>query len=123
MRYGAEIALAQSQQHRAVHLRIAADPIVNAGMERRAVAIAPGLRRLVPVRPEHRVAAPVLLLARQEVTAFEDQDALARRGQAVGERAAAGAAADDDDVVLVMRHGRSPGLRARARSERCSVRD
>ena len=112
MRDSAEIALAQSQQYRAVHLRIAADPIVNAGMERLAVAVVPGLRRLVPVRAEHRFAAPILRLARQEVAAFEDQDALAGRGQAIGERAAAGAAADDDDIVLVMRHGRSPGFAA-----------
>ena len=74
--------------------------------------VVPGFRRLVPVRAEHRLAAPILLLARQEIAAFEDQDAFAGRGQAMGERAAAGAAADDDDVVTVMRHGLLSGFAA-----------
>ena len=84
----AEIALAQSQQDRTVHLRVAADPVVNTGMEWPADAVAPGLRSLIPVRVEHRVATPILLLTRQEVAAFEDQDALTGRRQMVGERAA-----------------------------------
>ena len=44
---------------------------------------------------------PVVLLARQERTAFEDEDALAARGESMQQRPAARAGADDDDVVVV----------------------
>ena len=64
-----------------------------------------------------RARVPVVLLARDVVAALENQDALARGRQAIGQRSAAGAGADDDDVVV--------GRRAHAavapcsRSERC----
>ena len=44
---------------------------------------------------------PVVHLPRQEVAPLEQQDALARRRERVGQRAAAGAGADDDDVVVL----------------------
>src|SRR6516162_10487859 len=101
MRQFAKIAFPQAQQHGAVHLGIAADPVMDARLERLAVLVMPSLARLVAVLGEHGLRAPVFPLARQVIAAFEDQDALARRGQAVSKRAAAGAAADDDHVVTL----------------------
>ena len=116
-----EIALAQPQQHRAVHLGIAADPIVDAGMERLAVFVVPGLVRLVAFAGEYRFAAPVLPLARQIIAAFEDQDPLAGGGEAVREGSASGAAADDDDVVTISAHDLPPWPASRrSRSGKCS---
>ena len=65
------------------------------------LGVVPGVRRDVAVVDEHVLRRPVLRLARQPVAALEQQDALARRGEAVHERAAAGAAADDDHVVAI----------------------
>ena len=116
-----EIALAQPQQHRAVHFRIAADPVVYAGMERLAVFIVPGLVRLIAFAGEDRFAAPVLPFARQIVAALEDQDALAGGGEPVGEGAAPSAAADDDDVITISAHDQPPWPASpRSRSGRCS---
>src|SRR6516164_898016 len=121
MRQFAEIAFAQAQQDGAVHLGVAADPVMDARVERLAVLVMPGLTRLVAVLGEHGVRTPVFSLARQVIAAFEDQDALARWGEPVGERAAAGAAADDDYVVTLSGHGRPPRVaQPRTRSGKCS---
>src|SRR5215831_5858574 len=120
MRQFAEIAFAQAQQDGAVHLGIAADPVMDARLERLAVLVMPGLARLVAVLGEHGLRTPVFPLARQVIAAFEDQDALARRGELMGERAA-GAAADDDHVVTLNGHGRPPRVvQPRSRSGKCS---
>src|SRR6516225_5447766 len=74
---------------------------MDAGLERLAVLVVPGLLCLIAVLGEHRIGAPVFPLARQVAAALDDQDALARRCQPVGERAAAG----DDDVVAIGAHG------------------
>src|SRR6516225_8917492 len=105
MRQFAEIAFAPAQQDGAVHLGVAADPIVDAWLERLAVLVMPGLARLVAVLGEHGLRTPVFPLTRQVIAAFEDQDALARRGEAISKRAAAGAAADDDHIVRLNGHG------------------
>jgi hypothetical protein len=70
-------------------------------LERRAVLVDPLLAGEVALLAEDLGGVPVLLLARQVAAALEHQDALARRGEAMGERAAPGAGADDDDVVVV----------------------
>src|SRR6516164_3636364 len=58
-----EILLAQPQQYRPIHLGIAADPVMNAGTERAALLVAPGLARLVAFLAEHRLGIPILPLA------------------------------------------------------------
>jgi hypothetical protein len=97
----AEIPLAHAQQHGAIELRVAADEVVDAGVERAAILVVPGLRRLVAIGDEHRLAVPVLPLARQEIAALQQQDARAGRREGVRKRAAARAGSNDDDVVAV----------------------
>ena len=58
-------------------------------MELVAVPVEPELRRAVRALDEHGGGVPVVALARQVVAAFEQQDSLAGRSDAVGERAAA----------------------------------
>src|SRR6516165_783954 len=100
-----KIPLAHTQQYSTVHLGVATDPVMNAGMERATVLVVPGLACLVALFAEDRFRIPILALARQVAAALDDHDALARGSQPVGERAAAGAAADDDDVVAIGAHG------------------
>src|SRR6266700_729008 len=90
---------------------------MDAGMKRLAVLVAPGLVRLVALAGEDGLAAPVLPLARQIVAPLEDQDALARWREPVGERAASGTASDDDDIVTISAHDLPPW---RTRSGRCN---
>src|SRR5947209_14238742 len=90
----------RSRSSGAVHLRVAADVVVDPGMELAAVGAVPGLACLVAALDEDGVGAPVLELAREPVAALEQQDALAGRGELVHERAAARAGADHDDVVI-----------------------
>ena len=104
----AKIPLTQPQQHRAVHLRVAADPVMDAGVERLAVLVVPGLSCLVSVLGKDCFGVPIFPFTRQVATAFQDQDALPRRGEAMRECAAAGAASDDDDVVMFSGHGAPP---------------
>ena len=78
-----------------------------AGTACRCVVV-PRVRRDVAVVDEDVLREPVLRLARQPVAALEQQDALARRGEVAGQRAAAGAGADDDHVVaVIMRYSSS----------------
>ena len=111
----AEVALAQAEQGGAVDFRVAADIVVQAGVERLAGAAEPGLLRLIGAVDEDGLGVPVGAGARQVVAALEHQDALAGRGEIVGEGGATGPAADDDDVVMVIWHrcvpfrGQRPG--------------
>src|SRR4051794_15874532 len=70
------------------------------GREAMAVLVEPLLVGQVAALEEALVRVPVLGLAGQVAAAFQQQDPLAARREAVGERAAAGARADDDDVVV-----------------------
>src|SRR6266851_5935900 len=116
-----KIALAQPQQHRAVHLGVAPDPVMDPGMERFSLLVVPGLACLVALAGEDRFGAPVFRLPRQVVATLQDQNALPRWGEPVGEGAAAGAAADDDDVVTISAHDLPPWPASRrSRSGRCS---
>ena len=99
----AEVVLAQAIERRAVELRRAADAVVHLRLERVAVVVVPGVGRDVAAVDEDVGGRPVLRLARQPVAALEQEDALARRGQAVHERSAARTAADHDDVVVAHR--------------------
>src|SRR5215467_4165006 len=107
----AEVVLAQPEEDRTVELRLPADVVVLAGVELLPVLVDPLLVSLVARAGDHLAAVPVLGLAANVIAALEDQDAEARRGEAVGERAAACAAADDDHVVVVV-HGVPPQTRA-----------
>jgi hypothetical protein len=71
---------------------------VHLRLERLAAAVVPGIRRDVAVLDEDRGGVPIGGFALQPVATLQQQDALARRCELFGKRAAAGAAADDDNV-------------------------
>jgi hypothetical protein len=98
-----EVALAKAEHRRAVELGLAADVVVDPGLEALAALVVPGLLGNVAVLDEDLVRVPVLDLAGQPAASLEDQDPLPRRRQVPGEGAAAGAAADDDDVEVQVR--------------------
>src|ERR687896_173367 len=101
----AEVALAQAEEDGAVDLRLAADIVVLAGVERLPVLVEPGLVRLVLVADEHRAAVPVVGLAPQVVAAPQNQKALSGRPQSVPDRPAPGPRPDDDDLVVPAHDG------------------
>ena len=96
-----EIALAQPEQCRPVHLRIAADIIMELRREILALGVRPCFVCLVATIDEHRFRVPIGFLARQIIAALEDQNALAGGRDALGERCASGAAADHDQIIMV----------------------
>ena len=103
----AEVLLAQTVQGRTVHLRGAADEVVNLRLEWLAVGVVPDIRRDVAVVDEDGLRVPVQRFTFQPVAALENQDALPGRREMARQRAASRAAADDDDVV-VLRHETPP---------------
>ena len=83
----AEVALAEPEEDRAVELRLAADVVVLAGMERLSRPCRTTSRCVLYVLfDEDGAAVPVLGLAAQVVAALEQQDPLARSARA-GRRA------------------------------------
>ncbi len=97
----AEVLGPQPVQRGAVELGGAADEVVHLGLERLPVGVVPGVpRHVLPVH-EDGAGIPVVHLAGQEVTPFEQQDPLAGRGQRAGQRAAARAGAYDDHVIVL----------------------
>jgi hypothetical protein len=115
-----EVALAQTEEDGPVDLRVTADEVLRVWAEALAVLVDPTLLRDVAIVAEDLLRIPVLGLARQVAAALEEEDALAGRGQPVGERAAAGAGSDDDHVVVLghvesslLRRGRSGMSRRR----------
>src|SRR6516162_48748 len=104
-----EVLLAQTKQRCAVKLGIAANVIMDTGLERLAVLAVPGLLCFVFRFEKDRRSVPILLLARQEIAALQYEDSLARGRQSIGERTASRAGADDDDVVSVGGHDLLPG--------------
>src|SRR5262249_37176114 len=104
----------------AVKLRVSADIVVGVRVQLVAVPVAPDLARVVLRVDVHGARAPVVLLARHEVAALEEEDALAGVRQRERERAAAGPGADDDDVVGVHAAGTGRGARCYARRRRAS---
>ena len=101
-----EILASQPDQRRAVDLGIAADVIVQAGMEGLAALVVPGLVRLVLAVDEDGLGIPIVRLAFEKVAALQHEDAFARGGEAARQRSPAGAAADHDHIIMVGRHGR-----------------
>src|SRR5204862_3444677 len=100
-----EVLLAQPEQGGAEKLRVATHVVVGVRMERCAVLVVPLFLCRVPALDVHGARAPVVLFPPNVVTAFEQEDPLARRREVVSKRPAARARADDDHVV--MRHAAS----------------
>lgn len=72
------------------------------GGEGVAVAIEVWAAVAVPVLTPYRNGAPVLLLAGEELAAFQQQHAFAGGAEGLEHRSASRARPDDDDVVVVL---------------------
>ena len=99
-----EVLRSQPVQGGAVELGRPAHEIVDLRLERRPVAVVPGVGRDVLPVDEHRVGIPVVHLSRQKVAPLEEQDPLPGWRQGVGQGSAPGTGPDDDHVVVVS-HG------------------
>jgi len=95
-----EISLAQTKQRRAVQLRHPADVMIRTRLELLAVFIAPQALRHIAAVDEDFLGTPVFRLPFQPAAPFDQQNALARRRESMGQRTAARARADDDDVIV-----------------------
>src|SRR6266699_1255175 len=98
----AEVFFAQAEQCRAVELRVAADKIVRVRMQLFAINVARRFFRVVPGFQGDCARAPVVLLARHVIAAFEQKNLLTGGREFVSERAATRARADNDYVVLIV---------------------
>src|SRR5258708_23673001 len=97
----AEILPAQAKQRRAVHLGIAAHPIVDPGMERAAILAVPGLFRLILCVEEDGGGIPIFSFTRQKGAAFQKQDPLAARREPMRERTSPRTRPDADNAVTL----------------------
>src|SRR3954453_10865314 len=93
-----EVALAKAEENPAVDLGAAADEVLRVRSERVPMPVVPALRGDVSLASEHLPGVPVLGLARKVSAALEQEDLLARRREAVRERAADGPRPDGDHV-------------------------
>src|SRR6266571_7834917 len=98
----AEVFFAQTEQCRTVELRVAADKIVRVRMQLFAINVAPRFFRVVLAFEVNGARAPVVLLARHVIAAFEQKDLLTGGREFVSERDATRARADNDYVVLIV---------------------
>src|SRR5215469_1348900 len=96
-----EVAGQQPEQRRAVHLRAAADVVMQLGAERPVAVVVEGLVRGVLRFAEHGTGVPVVPLSRQESAAFEQQHPLARFGHPGRGARASRPAADDENIVMI----------------------
>src|SRR5581483_252421 len=111
----AEILLAQPKQRSAVEFRVAAYKIVRVWVQLAAVLVVPNFFRLVFAFEVYGARAPVVLLARDVIAAFEQQNFFPARRQLVRQRSAARAASDNDNVVVIIHsHDRTPYIWASA---------
>src|SRR5207244_13089983 len=110
----AEVLLAEPDQRGAVELGVPADEVMRAGVELLAIAVVPGLLDVVAVLDLDGARVPVLLRAWDVAAPLEEEDALARGCEAIGERPAPRAGAADDEVVVIVRHRPLPQVMARA---------
>ncbi len=97
-----KILLAKSQQGSAVDFCIAANVILNTGMECVSVLVVPGFLGLILRFKKHGTGIPVVLFSRQVVAPFQKQNAFAGWSEMVGERSATSSRADDDDVKMIL---------------------
>ena len=100
----AEVLGAQPEERGAVELRVATDVIVLLGHELLAARVDPLLSGRVLALEEHCFRAPVVAFPWEVAASFEQQDALASRGELPRERPAARTAPDDHDVVVLVCH-------------------
>jgi hypothetical protein len=96
-----EVSFAEPIEGRPGELRGPADDVVHLRLEAVSCVVVPDLGRDVAIVGEDRLRVPVGRLTGQEVTTLEDQDALAGRTKAVGQRATPGSGTDDDHVVVL----------------------
>src|SRR6266536_45975 len=94
-----KIRFAQAKHRRAEHLGVAADPVVNHGVERLTVVVH-CLLRIIAFFPVKGLCLPVFALARKIIAAFQKKNLLASGGKSVSHGAAACSRTDDDDVIL-----------------------
>ena len=105
-----EVLLAHPVERGAVQLGRAADEVMHLRLEEGlALHVVPLVGRDVTAIDEDVFGRPVGRLAGQPVAPLEQQDALARRGEVAGERAAAGPRSDHDDVVVLAHAWLLPG--------------
>src|SRR5689334_22773019 len=93
-----KIFFAKPKQRRAIHFGVAADPIMDTGMESLTLLTIPGFVRLILAVDENGSRVPVLSFARQKITAFEQQDAFAARRQTMCKRCTTCPGSDDDKI-------------------------
>src|SRR5215469_16844537 len=93
-----EVLLAQAEQRRAVEFGVAADPIIRVRMEVFSIAVLPGLFRCVLALDIDGARAPIVLFTGHVIASLQNKNALARRGDAIGQSAASCSAADNNDV-------------------------
>src|SRR5438552_18357877 len=105
-----KIPFAQPEQRRAINLRVAADVITEARINRAAVLVEHLFGRIIL---ERTFVAPIVLLARQERPAFQHEDALAAAGEPMQQCPPACARADDDDVEMLVHDGSWSGVRGK----------
>ena len=113
----AEVVLPEPGQAGAVDLGAAADHVVDAGCERPAPTVVPGLCRLVPPLDEDRARRPVGRLAGQAFAALEHQHVDTSAGQRQCRGGTTHAGPDDDDVGAQVGHGNSQPSRRPRRPE------
>src|SRR5688572_5744159 len=102
----AQVSRPHANQRSAVELGVASDPVVNARMELAPAAMEPGFVGLVASQAIDGARGPVSLLARQEIAAFQDQDALTGGSERACHGAATSARANDDHIVIGRVHAR-----------------
>src|SRR5918994_1258458 len=95
-----EVFAAEPKESRAVELSVPANRVVRVRMQILSRLVPPPFLRLVFPIHVNGPRAPVVRLAGDVVTSLDQQNALARRCQPVGERSSAGSGADDDHVVV-----------------------
>src|SRR5215471_3342494 len=94
-----EIRFTQAKHRGAKHLGIAANPVVNHGMNWLTVVVH-RILRLIAFFLVNSMCLPVLALAREIVASFQKQNLLASGGKSICHCAATCSRTDDDDIIL-----------------------
>ena len=95
-----KVSLSEPQQNSSIHLAVATNEIMKAGMKALAIRAVPDLRRLIARIYEHRLAVPILAFTGQVAAALEKENPLAGLRQTPSHGAAARARADNDNIVM-----------------------
>ena len=97
-----KILFSEADESGAIKFSVAADEVMSAWHEFISLHVSPRLDIVVAALAYNGTGVPILLFTWDEIAAFEQENLLSRRRQAVGERAASSAASDDDDVVVLI---------------------